>query len=375
MGLSAVFICMLFLSSLSHTKASQATSCANVCNPCRSTSNTAACDYLGLTYVPTNFPAGVDKIYLEWNELEVIPSSSFQDVPSATTLNLSYNKIREVERQAFKGMLKIRTIDLRGNQLAKIGHDFFGLLPKLTFLYLQNNSISYVSCTAFTGVSALLSKVYFSDNCLEDIPWQALEMLKMISEVEFDRNKIQTSSAPPKLRTLMLIEVSVRQNPWRCDCELTPFVKWLRQGSYVKSPYNLTCASPSDQRGKKLATLDEETLCGVTQTLDMKSTNTADPDPDIFFTTIPIMNHTDSNGTDFNTSLALNSEQSNVVTTGEGTIDYVLLLPVADASPFENNGPHKVASCIAVLVVSALGFTYFLYKVIRSRKTVNHQVA
>ncbi|XP_078578842.1 uncharacterized protein LOC144863516 [Branchiostoma floridae x Branchiostoma japonicum] len=374
---TAVVSCLLFLSVLPDGKAVQGTSCAEVCSHCRPTSYAANCDTLNLTYVPTNFPVNAYSIRLDWNELKFIPTTSFLNVPLVTSLNLSYNKIRDIEKRAFKNLPKVRTIDLTGNRLTHIGDDVFGL-PRLHFLYLQNNSISNITATAFSEASNKLNKVYLSDNCLEEIPWQSFQILKMISEVNFDRNKIRTSSVPSELQTLMPFKVSVRQNPWHCDCELFSFVNWLHQGNYVNSPYCLACASRDVHEGKNLTTLCRETLCDTTLTTKKMATSdgisqTAKPNDtngknqDSGFSTFPIVNYTISHGNYLKYTGQLNVVHVNE---SEESADYVLLLPIAETFSFESNGPHQGISCIVVLVASALGFAYFLYQIIRHRKTV-----
>ncbi|KJE93758.1 tyrosine-protein kinase transforming protein Fes [Capsaspora owczarzaki ATCC 30864] len=84
--------------------------------------------------------------------LSTIPSG----IPVSTTgLYLASNSITSISTSAFTGLTALTELDLRNNQITSISANTFAGLPALNVLALSDNQITSISAAAFTSLSAL----------------------------------------------------------------------------------------------------------------------------------------------------------------------------------------------------------------------------
>lgn len=104
-------------------------------------------------YFQSDIHFNLKEITLSFNQLGVIKSFTFTDLPELTYLNLEENSVRIVETKAFNNLNKLRWLHLRGNRLETIEPLAFSNLPELQFLDLTFNNLNKFDLTVLDEVS------------------------------------------------------------------------------------------------------------------------------------------------------------------------------------------------------------------------------
>lgn len=137
-------------------------------------------------------------------------------------------------------MTKLKFLHLEQNEIWEIGDDdLFCVLPNLTDLYLGDNQLETIN---------------FSLDCLEKLRYLDLQYNKIKRLDQKTIEKIERVFAYNDNRTL-----SLKGNPFRCDCNLKNVYQWLANTSitfYHKEELRCYDGTPAINAGKKIKNVE-----------------------------------------------------------------------------------------------------------------------
>ncbi|XP_035711401.1 SLIT and NTRK-like protein 5 [Folsomia candida] len=139
------------------------------------------------------------------------------------TLDLSYNSISSIIMSRFTNP---KILNLRGNPIKNLELGWFA--PALSDLDLSNCSLNKIP-TGASFTKKYLDRLNLDSNRLTSLPWTELR----------DNN--------------FLMELSLKDNPWRCDCHMDFLREYLLNMRGFDVSSDVVCASPPEMEGKKLS--------------------------------------------------------------------------------------------------------------------------
>lgn len=135
---------------------------------CTCSGNVVRCSKQKLQKFPKYIPASTSELYLDGNEINVIPSSLslltqltridlsnnqinilpsniFSNLTNLHTLIMSYNKLQCIQPDAFKGLTSLRILSMHGNDISMIPDGAFDDLNSVTHIAIGSNPF-YCDC-------------------------------------------------------------------------------------------------------------------------------------------------------------------------------------------------------------------------------------
>lgn len=185
--------------------------------------NIAECSGNQFRLLPEQLPMDATEIYLDGNRIEALKSHDFIGRKNLESLYLNGSKVSVMENHTFNGLVSLQVLHLEDNLLTKLEGDEFRGLKTLRELYLHNNLLRSVGNATFRD----------------------LDSLKTLS---LHGNKLKEFLAlppgPGSLSLPNLTQLSLRDNPWSCDCRsVLSFRKWLveRGSNLVVDASSIVC--------------------------------------------------------------------------------------------------------------------------------------
>ncbi|OQV13915.1 Protein slit [Hypsibius exemplaris] len=167
-------------------------------NKCSCSGTVVRCSRQKLKAFPIGIPLGTTELYLDVNEIELIPPE-LNNLKELIRLDLSSNLVPFIPEFAFSNLTKLATLIMSYNKLQCIPRNSFRGLTALRLLSLHGNDISMIPEGTFDDLTAMS-------------------------------------------------HIALGSNPFHCDCEL----RWLSElfkKSFIE-PGIATCASPNELRDK-----------------------------------------------------------------------------------------------------------------------------
>ncbi|XP_073918706.1 toll-like receptor 8 isoform X2 [Castor canadensis] len=242
-----------------------------------------------------------------------------QNLTQLKVLNLSYNSIYTLTEENDLKSMSLNELVFSGNRLDLLWNagdtrywPIFKCLMNLTQLDLAHNNLHHIPDEAFLNLPQSLVKLYINNNVLNSFHWTLLQKFPHLTLLDLSGNKLSSvdnslSRFPSSIQTLLLrknrishlpagffsearslvhldlsfnlikmINKSTLQtrtatnlsllelsgNPFDCTCDIGDFRRWMDEHLNVTIPrlVDVICASPGDQRGKGIISL-ELTTC------------------------------------------------------------------------------------------------------------------
>ncbi|XP_064483261.1 toll-like receptor 2 [Ornithodoros turicata] len=190
--------------------------------------------YRALPSFTANTFRGLKKLeYLNIKKCSIdsLPEGVFSPLKSLRYLDLSENPIFSTStgsaRVVLHSMYHLHTLLLSQTELTDIHTSIaLGDMPGLTALDISNNSISAIAAATF-GNNPLLEHLDLSLNKLEDwtVKNESSPSLRVL-DLSFNEFQAFSTDALNSLSSLSWLDLSM--NPYRCSCNLRPFLSWLR---------------------------------------------------------------------------------------------------------------------------------------------------
>ncbi|XP_046673233.1 LOW QUALITY PROTEIN: protein toll-like [Homalodisca vitripennis] len=211
-----------------------------------------------------------------YNQLVEIKPRLFLHLSKLEFLDLRFNRIQEIKGEQFYGLESLKSLNISDNQLSSLApttqlNDFgnYSVLQNcknLEDLQLANNSLTEV----YADWKMLLNRLHILNLAFNNIQIVEIADLDFFSDVTMDlsNNKIKLVNfwdAPLVARAHLDVfnstyerDLQIRQkrikldnNPFVCDCQLLPFVQFVRNGLTPEVQYlfdipsaNLKCKEP-----------------------------------------------------------------------------------------------------------------------------------
>ncbi|KAI8482246.1 hypothetical protein Bbelb_400280 [Branchiostoma belcheri] len=169
------------------------------------------------------------------NRLRQVPTDAIEQVGNITVLNLSGNNISAVGLKDFGHHTYFFTLDLSDNKLTSLPEEALMTLD-IFMLELSGNPLVYIGPDAFKQG---LFHVGLENTKLRIIDESAFNRSQGIKSLTLNNNSLHylpelifaplTFYGDPQ-ETLLLDD-----NPWRCDCQMRDYAKWLHSSASVKN--------------------------------------------------------------------------------------------------------------------------------------------
>ena len=248
--------------------------------PYRALQNVPALKHLYLSY---NDITSIGDYSFQWPELvnisldsnKITEFTTFPNItPSLYSLDVEFNKIVSLSSLAWTNLSSISSLNLNGNPITSFSTGIFRGLPGVTHLFMRNMPV----------VESIDARVFTDLKSVRYIDASVNPKLKYIHEEAFtdsaltnlylDQNNLTTLSQS-MLPLLTLDHLDLGNNSWECDCKL----RWIldpdidfKTLSVKMELRGLTCANPSQMKGKQVGSLKaSEMVCVTFAQPDMRS--------------------------------------------------------------------------------------------------------
>ena len=219
---------------------------------------TARCNQAQLISVPKGFPNYIQVLYLEDNNLQVLPSRVFEEhgLTSLQKIFLARSKLGQIRSDAFHRLTNLIELDLSDNLLTEVPSDALTQLPFLRRLRLSGNPLRRIRSRAFASVPQL-NYLNLSSAQLDTLEPDCFEGLNKLQYLMLDGNRLTTLGEQVFSRLPPLYSLQLNGNPWNCDCEMRPARQWLANNNIHLGVHPL-CAAPAQLAGRALDQLSVE---------------------------------------------------------------------------------------------------------------------
>ncbi|XP_041941170.1 carboxypeptidase N subunit 2 [Alosa sapidissima] len=246
----------------------------------------------------------LQSLKLGYNQISSLPSDMFKYVPGLKELSLQNNNISNLPEGLFTFLNKLEELNLRDNQLTDVRAGTFpstlkelnlqgnhltllslGNLPLLTDLVLSKNRFTDLPSDLLKNVTSL-EQLDLSENQLSSLPATLFSGLSRIISIHLHKNNL-TSLEPDVFQDQVDMErltlsqnrlqnlphgffepfletrnvITLRGNPWNCDCNFSYLYTWLEFGGYLVEDLGRTyCKGPAALKGQSLMSVERDQL-------------------------------------------------------------------------------------------------------------------
>nr|XP_006815696.1 PREDICTED: peroxidasin homolog [Saccoglossus kowalevskii] len=157
---------------------------------------------------------------------------------------------------------------LQMNEIEMLPGDVFSCLSQLFYLDLSSNKLSSLANTSLAGLSGLQT-LSLSNNHLAGLERLYLDDLSELMVVKLETNQVETFSGSVLDSLPRLSQLYLDDNPLQCDCRLIDLLAWSgRPGNFLSGAI---CYSPPSLSGRKLTQLSEDDLICISPRIDYYS--------------------------------------------------------------------------------------------------------
>ncbi|XP_026319097.1 toll-like receptor Tollo isoform X2 [Hyposmocoma kahamanoa] len=267
--------------------------------------NVVECSNAGyVNTLPERIPMEATQLYLDGNDIKMLPSHAFIGRKRLKILYLNSSNIEAIHNRTFNGLKELEILHLDYNELTTIEGQEFDGLDNLHEFYINNNKIRHIGKGMFNHMSRL--KV-----------------------LHLHHNRLTTLSVWQINPAITAITLSY--NPWSCDCEYTEmFREWTKRVNSITDLSNIKCIYTKGNNSE-ITTYNESVYS----------------DPDSGFNIVYENGSTCTGLPSINNSINGNLTATKTIITNEEVQDYIPLL---------------VATLGAFLLVSFVSMIVFIFR-------------
>lgn len=165
--------------------------------------------------LPEKIPMEATQLYLDGNDIKMLPSHAFIGRKKLKILYLNASNIELIHNRTFNGLKELELLRLDYNSLTMIEGPEFDGLDMLRELYINNNKIKTIGKEMFNHMSRLKILHLHNNRLIKLSVWQI---------------------------NPTITEVTLSYNPWSCDCEYTEmFREWTKRVNSITDLSNIKC--------------------------------------------------------------------------------------------------------------------------------------
>ncbi|XP_058806258.1 protein toll-like [Phymastichus coffea] len=257
----------------------------------------------------------LSRVSIEGNKLRNLPAELFADTRSLEYLEIRNNRLESLPSQwsenDMEGLQSLKHFDVSGNNLTRIDSRLIRYLKSAIVVNLSRNQLNFDSSdkVEYQSVSpsindvngtrtfdieifqqsnldssVKLKRIDLSHNRIVHIDADVMSILRYSETIDLSYNRISKINMSALSFALSARDVnetgkmtmSLRENPLRCDCELTDFVRYLagqdegEAGKIIIDDHEyyggISCASPAELKGLPVFKLRPAELSCVVET-------------------------------------------------------------------------------------------------------------
>ncbi|XP_013784663.1 uncharacterized protein LOC106468768 [Limulus polyphemus] len=188
--------------------------------------------------------------------------NTFSGMPNLREIYLTDNDLEEITTNALSKLVQLQILVLINNRIKTISNNAFTHLWNLITLDLGNNQIQSLPITAFYNLTSL-SSLLINNNQLEKLTCEHTVDLLNLEIINLNDNRLSNVEAGAFTQSYNIVTISLKGNPFICDCALNEFVLLLKTIPEITDAGE--CAVPSPLLGKNLIEIDFDSMnCGNT---------------------------------------------------------------------------------------------------------------
>ncbi|XP_035707929.1 SLIT and NTRK-like protein 5 [Folsomia candida] len=220
------------------------------------------------------FPTPHVDLSLKCSNCSEIPT--YPNASSITQLDLGGNPLVHLTSNTFskKGFVSLKKINLSNCRIPDIDQDAFLGLQIIDHLDLSYNSLSsiYLNTTAVKTLNLRgnpiknlefnkhhLNEIDLSNCSLDRIPSNRPFLSSSLKRINLDSNKL-TTLPWSEVRATGMRHISLKDNPWRCDCHMNFLRQHLRNVYHINIVDDVVCDSPRKLKGLGLDSITDEIM-------------------------------------------------------------------------------------------------------------------
>ncbi|XP_034936835.1 toll-like receptor 6 [Chelonus insularis] len=181
--------------------------------------NVVDCSNAGYKTLPGRLPMDATEVYLDGNNFSELTSHSFIGRKNLEVLYANDSNIIAIHNHTFSSLKRLIVLHLENNKISRLNGVELVSLENLKELYLQNNLLSHIDNGTFN-------------------PLRHLEVLRL------ENNQLSTFALWQLAQNPYLVDISISNNPWSCDCTYLDQVRdWMSKNkAKIIDWKRVTCA-------------------------------------------------------------------------------------------------------------------------------------
>ncbi|XP_057574002.1 toll-like receptor 8 [Hippopotamus amphibius kiboko] len=209
-----------------------------------------------------------NRLDLLWNAQDVRYWKIFKYLSNLTRLHLASNNLQHIPNEAFLNLPQSLTeLYINDNMLNFFNWSLLQQFPNISLLDLSGNQLSFLT-DSLSKFTSSLQTLLLSQNRISHLPSGFLSEAGSLIHLDLSFNQlkmINKSTFESKTATNLAI-LELRRNPFDCTCDIGDFREWMDGNLHVTIPRltDVICASPGDQQGKSIVSLDLKTCVSDT---------------------------------------------------------------------------------------------------------------
>ncbi|XP_067896567.1 toll-like receptor 8 [Heterodontus francisci] len=218
-----------------------------------------------------------NRLDILWNKEDCRYICLFKNLTNLTYLDLSYNQLQHIPLDVYENLPhNLSYLSFSDNSLNMINWDKLQLLKNLLTLDLSNNKLTNAPDGLYNSTKSL-QKLVLRKNRISQLPVSFLTSANRIKYLDLSYNniKVLNQTVFSASEQLFLEVLILKGNPFYCTCELAPFIVWINNCDLdiPQLATDVTCESPEDHRGQSIILLDQHTctMDGVAASLSLAS--------------------------------------------------------------------------------------------------------
>ncbi len=131
------------------------------------------------------------ELYLNFNELDMLPKGIFDQLNSLCKLELNHNNLTGLSTDIFAGVANIQSLSITDNNITALPAEIFANLTNLRLLDISNNKLTTLPEEIFNGTRNL-SMLWLNNNNIAMLPIKIFANLSDLHTIQLRDNQLTT---------------------------------------------------------------------------------------------------------------------------------------------------------------------------------------
>ncbi|KRX91956.1 Leucine-rich repeat-containing protein let-4 [Trichinella pseudospiralis] len=155
----------------------------------------------------------ISSLILDNNRIRALHKDAFVGLErSLVSLSVAHNKLTEIPTDALANLQTLQVLNLKCNNIGNIYTSALHNLTSLIELNLACNQICKIAGSAFEPIKTTLQSLILDDNCLREVPAEALRNFNNLLALHLQNNNIETIEKLQLMNMVSLLMVRLSYN-------------------------------------------------------------------------------------------------------------------------------------------------------------------